>query len=66
MKMRYASVSFIKIIMIAGNCRAGTVQRMMLFTSADKLHTHPSVCSLVTQPKLFFGLNLRQEASCIA
>jgi hypothetical protein len=53
MKMCDPSVFFVKVVMISGNCRAGTVQSMMLFTSADKLHTHPSICSLVAQPKLF-------------
>jgi len=36
---------------------------MMLFTSADKLHTHPSVCGLAGLAKPCIGLNLRQEAT---
>jgi high-affinity nickel permease len=57
-KVGHSRVLFIKIIMIARNCRAGTAQRMMLFTSADKLHTHPSICGFAGQAKPCFRLNL--------
>jgi hypothetical protein len=57
---------FIKIVMIARYGWAEMVQRTMLFTSADKLHMHPSLCSFVATPKLFFVLNLREEANCVA
>jgi len=63
MKMRYAGILFVKIIMIARIFWAGTAQCMMLFTSADKLHTHPSVCGLAGLAKPCIGLNLRQEAT---
>jgi len=44
---------FVKIVMIARYSWAEIVQRTMLFTSADKLHMHPSICSFVEKPKLF-------------
>src|SRR5580658_3264128 len=57
MKMGYPGVFFVEIVVIARNCWAGTAQSMMLFTSADKLHTHPSVCGLTGQTKPLFKLN---------
>src|SRR5690242_13481803 len=41
-KMGDSGVLFIKIVKITRDFWAGTVQ-LMLFTSADKLHAHPSV-----------------------